>query len=205
MPHYHKYLSFVNKSARIFLLSLPIILGFSCASTKRTERQHHEVHLTDRAVVRLLPPQFAGRNLQMHQSLTGAYGSQTFQMDAFLILNRDEINAVFMNPFGTTMGSLRYTADSLEFESSVLPQKINPAYIAFDFQLCFYDETALRQELGRAGLQLKTESAPGKVLREVYDGETLLISILQEEGKVAFSNIHRGYSYTIHGDFNGSE
>lgn len=205
MIHYHKYSSFVNKSAGILLLSLPVILGFSCASTKRTERQHWEVYLTDRAVVGLLPPQSAGRDIQMHQSLTGTYGDQTFQMDAFLILNRDEINAVFMNAFGTTMGSLRYTADSLEFESSVLPRSIDPAYIAFDLQLCFYDETALRQELGRAGLRLKATAAPGKGLREVYDGETLLITILQDEGRIVFSNIHRGYSYTIHGDFNGSE
>lgn len=203
MSFYHKYLPFANKASKCILLSLALLAIFSCASNKSQARP--VVYLTNKAAVNLLPTTATDNDIQMLQNLTATYSGQSFQMDAYLILNRSEINVIFMNSFGTTMGSLLYTADTLEFTSSILPKSISPAYIAFDFQLCFYNETELRQELEGVGLQLKTAVTSEQSLREVYDGERLLITILRGKEKIEFSNVERGYSYTIYGDFNGTK
>lgn len=197
---YHEYFPFVNKVFKCLLLSLALSATFSCASNKIPAKP--VVHLTNKAAVPLLPTTATDHDIQMLQHLTGTYGGQVFQMDAYLVLNQREINATFMNSFGTTMGSLMYTADTMEFHSAILPRSINPAYIVFDFQLCFYHEAALRQELEGAGLQLKSTVSSEHRLREVYDEDRLLITILQSAEKIEFSNLERGYSYTIYGDFN---
>lgn len=202
MFYYPQYRFFVKKTLQLAILFLSVFLISSCASTQNKVYESQEVYLTEKAVVNLLPTEATNQDIQMFQSLTGSYGNQNFQMNAFLILNPKEINVTLMNSMGTTMGSLLYTSTALEFESSVLPENIHPAYIVFDFQLCFYNEDMLRQELARAGLELKVASVSGQQLREVYEGDRLIITILQNKDKIEFMNIYRNYSYTIQGDFN---
>lgn len=181
---------------------IPIVFLFSCTSTKVLPDTEKQVYLTNKAVVTLLPTTSTENNIQMFQSLTGNYSGKSFHLDAFLILNQDEINVTLLNSFGTTMGTLLYTPSTLNFDSPIFPKNIKPAYIVFDFQLCFYEEEAIRHELKQAGLTLKTTSREGQQTREVYEGERLLISILKEKDKIQFVNKDRGYSYIIYGDFN---
>ncbi|MEE0132537.1 MAG: DUF3261 domain-containing protein [Treponema sp.] len=202
MLHSRKYSIFVSKLSIICYI-IPTILLVSCTSTKINPDTEKQVYLTDRAAVTLLPTTATENTIQMFQSLTGNYSGKSFQMDAFLILNQDEIHVTLLNSFGTTMGTLLYTPSTLTFDSPVLPRSIKPAYIAFDFQLCFYSEEDICHELEKAGFTLKTATKDEQQLREVYEGNRLIISILKEKEKIQFVNKERNYSYIIYGDFDG--
>ncbi len=201
MFHCHKYFNFMNKLSIAWYIS-PILLLFSCTSTNISPNTEKQVYLTDSAAVTLLPTAATKNDIQMFQSVVGNYAGKSFQMDAFLILNQDEINVTLLNSFGTTMGTLLYNPATLDFDSPVLPKSIKPAYIAFDFQLCFYEEEEIRHALEEAGLSLQASTKESQQLREVYEGTRLIISILRDKEKIQFVNKERGYSYIIYGDFN---
>ena len=201
MFYYPVYLNFANKS---FFLLIFLVIGISCTSTPRNIEAEKQVYLTDTTYVNILPPSVATVNLQMFQQVVGSYSGQNFQMDAFLILNQDEINVTLMNSFGTTMGTLLYTPSTMEFETALFPASIKPAYIIFDFQLCFYPVEELKRELEDSGLSLNLTKDDSQELREIRDKDRLIISILKENEKIQYVNNERNYSYTIYGDFNGT-
>lgn len=201
MFYYPVYSNFANKS--FFLLTF-LVIGISCTSTPRNIEAEKQVYLTDTTYVNILPPSVATVNLQMFQQVVGSYSGQNFQMDAFLILNQDEINVTLMNSFGTTMGTLLYTPSTMEFETALFPASIKPAYIIFDFQLCFYPVEELKRELEDSGLSLNLTKDDSQELREIRDKDRLIISILKENEKIQYVNNERNYSYTIYGDFNGT-
>ena len=180
------------------------MIGISCTSTPRNIEAEKQVYLTDTTYVNILPPSVATVNLQMFQQVVGSYSGQNFQMDAFLILNQDEINVTLMNSFGTTMGTLLYTPSTMEFETALFRASIKPAYIIFDFQLCFYPVEELKRELEDSGLSLNLTKDDSQELREIRDKDRLIISILKENEKIQYVNNERNYSYTIYGDFNGT-
>lgn len=193
--------NFANKS---FFLLILLVIGISCTSTPRNIEAEKQVYLTDTTYVNILPPSVATVNLQMFQQVVGSYSGQNFQMDAFLILNQDEINVTLMNSFGTTMGTLLYTPSTMEFETTLFPASIKPAYIIFDFQLCFYPVEELKRVLEDSGLSLNLTKDDSQELREIRDKDRLIISILKENEKIQYVNNERNYSYTIYGDFNGT-
>lgn len=201
MFYYPVYSNFANKS---FFLLIFLVIGISCTSTPRNIEAEKQVYLTDTTYVNILPPSVATVNLQMFQQVVGSYSGQNFQMDAFLILNQDEINVTLMNSFGTTMGTLLYTPSTMEFETTLFPASIKPAYIIFDFQLCFYPVEELKRELEDSGLSLNLTKDNSQELREIRDKDRLIISILKENEKIQYVNNERNYSYTIYGDFNGT-
>lgn len=201
MFYYPVYSNFANKS---FFLLIFLVIGISCTSTPRNIEAEKQVYLTDTTYVNILPPSVATVNLQMFQQVVGSYSGQNFQMDAFLILNQDEINVTLMNSFGTTMGTLLYTPSTMEFETALFPASIKPAYIIFDFQLCFYPVEELKRELEDSGLSLNLTKDDRQELREIRDKDRLIISILKENEKIQYVNNERNYSYTIYGDFNGT-
>ncbi len=201
MFYYPVYSNFANKS---FFLLIFLVIGISCTSTPRNIEAEKQVYLTDTTYVNILPPSVATVNLQMFQQVVGSYSGQNFQMDAFLILNQDEINVTLMNSFGTTMGTLLYTPSTMEFETALFPASIKPAYIIFDFQLCFYPVEELKRELEDSGLSLNLTKDDSQELREIRDKDRLIISILKENEKIQYVNNERNYSYTIYGDFNGT-
>ena len=201
MFYYPVYSNFANKS---FFLLIFLVIGISCTSTPRNIEAEKQVYLTDTTYVNILPPSVATVNLQMFQQVVGSYSGQNFQMDAFLILNQDEINVTLMNSFGTTMGTLLYTPSTMEFETALFPASIKPAYIIFDFQLCFYPVEELKRELENSGLSLNLTKDDSQELREIRDKDRLIISILKENEKIQYVNNERNYSYTIYGDFNGT-
>jgi len=199
--YYPVYSNFANKS---FFLLIFLVIGISCTSTPRNIEAEKQVYLTDTTYVNILPPSVATVNLQMFQQVVGSYSGQNFQMDAFLILNQDEINVTLMNSFGTTMGTLLYTPSTMEFQTALFPASIKPAYIIFDFQLCFYPVEELKRELEDSGLSLNLTKDDSQELREIRDKDRLIISILKENEKIQYVNNERNYSYTIYGDFNGT-
>lgn len=201
MFYYPVYSNFANKS---FFLLIFLVIGISCTSTPRNIEAEKQVYLTDTTYVNILPPSVATVNLQMFQQVVGSYSGQNFQMDAFLILNQDEINVTLMNSFGTTMGTLLYTPSTMEFETALFPASIKPAYIIFDFQLCFYPVEELKRELEDSGLSINLTKDDSQELREIRDKDRLIISILKENEKIQYVNNERNYSYTIYGDFNGT-
>ena len=201
MFYYPVYSNFANKS---FFLLIFLVIGISCTSTPRNIEAEKQVYLTDTTYVNILPPSVATVNLQMFQQVVGSYSGQNFQMDAFLILNQDEINVTLMNSFGTTMGTLLYTPSPMEFETALFPASIKPAYIIFDFQLCFYPVEELKRELEDSGLSLNLTKDDSQELREIRDKDRLIISILKENEKIQYVNNEMNYSYTIYGDFNGT-
>ena len=132
----------MNKLSIAWYIS-PILLLFSCTSTNISPNTEKQVYLTDSAAVTLLPTAATKNDIQMFQSVVGNYAGKSFQMDAFLILNQDEINVTLLNSFGTTMGTLLYNPATLDFDSPVLPKSIKPAYcgaagIALNFLLFLF-------------------------------------------------------------------
>lgn len=203
MFYYRVYSEFINKLFYFFLLIF-LATGISCTSTPKAAEAEKRVYLTDTTYVNILPPSVATVNLQMFQHVEGNYSGQKFQMDAFLILNQNEINVTLMNSFGTTMGTLLYTPSTMEFETSLFPASIKPAYIIFDFQLCFYPVEELKQELEDSGLTLNVIKDNKQELREIRHEDELIISIQKDNEKIQYVNNKRNYSYTIYGDFNGT-
>ena len=134
--------------------------------------------------------------MDMSQLVTASYRGQNYLLNTWVKADETEINMIMINELGANMGELSYRDGAVSFSSPVF-SAILPEYIVADFQLCFYNVSALRQALEDCGLSLEdTEAA-----RRILQGNTAIIEIDKSGNFVRLINHVRGYAYTLEGDF----
>jgi len=102
-----------------------------------------------------------------------------------------------LNELGVSIGELSYRNGLVSFSSSIFPKSLKPEYIVADFQLCFYNNIALRRALENCGLLFENTGNS----RRIFQGKNLIIEIEKTPNIVKFVNHIRGYTYTLEGDF----
>lgn len=182
---------------KTFPVLLLLLLFSACATNKNTRSP---VFITNTASFALLPPDCIQKNLDMIQRISGTYGKNQFDVNAWVKADKTEIVMELLNDMGNSLGTLNYSGGGVRFTSSFFPKNLKAEYIVADFQLCFYKVEALRSALGK--LILKTEKDFSETeKRFVYDNNNCIIEIEKNPDFIKYINHLRGYSYTIHGDF----
>ena len=188
-------------------LASPAVLLSSCASTAALPSPgtspaseagaFRPVYLTDKKAVSLLPTSALASPIDAYQHLVADFRGRTFETDCLLLADQHQLFMTILNEFGSTLGSLVYTADELSFETSLFPKQIPAEYIVFDVQLCYYRLADLQQALSAAGLRLEETVGSDGETRTVYDGRKELVCIEKSSGAITCTNFLRGYRYTL--------
>ena len=167
----------------------------SCATSARGNWPF--VYLTDNSRFILLPSREIEKPLDMAQYISAAYGGQDFFINAWVKADITGIEMILINELGVNIGELLYRDGSVTFSSPVFPRSLRPEYIIADFQLCFYNPIMLGRALEENGLALEIRNNT----RRISKGNNLIIEIIKTDNSILFLNHHRGYIYTIEGDF----
>ena len=178
-----------------FLFFIIICLS-SCASLKEAENRPF-AYITDTSKFILLPPGDIEIPMDAHQQISISYGPHNFVFNAWVKADETGLEMSLFNEMGASAGELSYRDGAVTLKSSVIPGFIPPEFIVADFQLCFYDPVLLRQSLQKAGLDLETAGEDRRILK----GKNVIIEVEKHEGLVKLVNHHRGYSYTLEGNF----
>jgi hypothetical protein len=132
----------------------------------------------------------------MAQRISASWQNKDYFFNAWVKADEAEIEMTLLNELGVSMGELSYRNGLVSFSSSIFPKSMKPEYIVADFQLCFYNISALRQSLKDCGLSLETDGN----IRRILNGKTVIIEIEKNQNTVRLVNILRGYAYTLEGD-----
>lgn len=169
----------------------------SCHSGKVTPGTS-PVYYTDDSYVELLPTQSFKQFIDVPQHIDGHYGEKDFSMDGWARMNDSIINIHLFSAFGTTVGELRYTNDSIVFKSSFIDsEKMKAEYVVADIQLSFYDFETLREHYNRYGFTLTQNFESGRTVRTLSRNGTTIASIEKSGQVTTFKNMLRNYSYII--------
>ncbi|WP_010253136.1 DUF3261 domain-containing protein [Treponema primitia] len=175
----------------------------SCATTQKPNQNVSPVYVTNRVTYTLLSPDHIEAPLDMAQQISGVYGGQEMLLDAWVQADRGGISIALINSFGVSMGDLSFTGDAISFSSSMFPPSFKAEYVAADFQFCFYRIDALVPALRGLSLVVEIRDTPdGSVeVRRIFDKKKLIIEIEKKPDEVRYTNVLRGYAYTLRGDF----
>jgi len=184
------------KTVVILLASLIVA---SCATTKHENKPNvYSVYVTNSKKFTLLPPSAIGNNIDSLQLFTGSYGKNNFAVQAYVQADETGIFIQLLNDFGTGMGNLYYTAETITFDSAVFPKTLKPEYIVADFQYAFYKPEELIQRFNQAKLTFTVQAAAdGTEKRSISNGNTIIEEITKKTGKTVIINSLRGYTYEL--------
>ena len=169
----------------------------SCASKTSTGKSPLNVYLSGSSPYKLLPPENIENPLDMAQHISASWQGKNYFLNAWIKADKAGMEMTLLNELGAQMGELSYHNGLASFSSPVFPAILKPEYIVADFQLCFYNTSALRQALENCGLVLEgTENS-----RRILEGKTVIIEIEKSPNAVRLINHLRGYTYTLEGNF----
>jgi len=131
------------------------------------------------------------------QRICAEYGGKDYFFNAWVKADEAGIEMILLNELGVNMGELSYRGGLVSFSSPIFPKSLKPEYIIADFQLCFYNASALRHALEECGLSLENTDNN----RRIFQGKTVIIEIEKNKNNIKLVNHLRGYSYTLEGDF----
>jgi len=178
-----------------FFCFLPacVIIFFSSCNSVRENRPY--VFLTNSSKYFLLPSEKIEENMDSYQLVSASYGDMDYILNAWVKADKDGMEMILMNELGANMGELSYRDGSVSFSSPVFPQSLIGEYVVADFQLCFYNASALREALADSGLSFEDTGNRRRILQ----GKTVVIEIEKSQNTVKLVNNLRGYAYTLEG------
>lgn len=174
-------------------------LFISCAGlpSRKSPSGAKPVYLTNSVRYVFLPPSAMEGSIDELQQLTGSYGEKNFSFLVYTKAGAERTEMLVLNDFGTEMARLEYSAQGLNVTGLAATAGLSAEYIMADFQLVYYSASLIEAQLVRAGLRFVERSGSDRIVREVYDGDALIIRIERDSTGVDFRNILRGYSYSI--------
>lgn len=156
------------------------------------------VFYTDDASVELINIKKNKVSIDAPQHIEGAYGEKTFSMDAWMRMNDSLLNIVLFSGFGNTVAELKFTSDSLKFESSVMnAEKTKAEYIVADIELCYFDMAVLKPHYEASQFSLTETINENESKRTLSKGGKEILTITNNGSTIQLKNILRNYSYTI--------
>ncbi|MDR2718913.1 MAG: DUF3261 domain-containing protein [Treponema sp.] len=181
-----------KKSVIIFFLCC-----CSCASKVAVKENRSFIYLTGSSQFFLLPSGDIENPLDMAQRISASWQGRDYFLNAWVKADNAGMEITLLNELGATIGELSCRNGLVSFSSPVFPPSLKPEYIVADFQLCFYNTSALRQALEDCGLLLETSENSRRILQ----GKTVIIEIEKNQNTVRLINHLRGYAYTLEGNF----
>lgn len=201
-----------------FLFLFPLFLLISCGSS-RIESNFSPVYVTNTSKYYVLPPQAMTSSVDSAQRMTARFGegkkASEFEFDVYVIADSSQLSMTIFNELGTTMASLFYDGENLDFDSVVFPKNLKAEYIVADFQFCLYDVSQLQAALENIGVKLEVSIADGiggtsTETRILSKKDKVISKITKTYGKnsasgaeelksIDYENFLRGYSYTLLG------
>jgi len=184
----------------IVLISLCLISA-SCASSKTAENALpvHKIKVTITKRYTLLQPEYLLENLSSLQLIDVSYKGHKFSAQVFVQADISGVYLTLLNSFGTSIGELEYTPQTISFKSAFFPVHINPAYIIADFQFCYYDAAAVAEQLEKSNLHftIETRDKGTTEIRRIYMYKRCIEEIIRKNHYVQIINHYRNYSYTL--------
>jgi hypothetical protein len=219
--HYLLHVMENCKPGRNLLRSAFVLLYLVSCVTNPNLPRFSPVYVTDRAKYTLLPAAGIEAPLDGPQQISGSWGEREFVMNAWVKADETGIHMALFNSLGDGMGEFSFTDGGVSFQSPVFPPALKGEYLAADFQFCFYRTEVLSEALKECGLDLElenredengdlieirriTEAAgvpPGKGPSPDAAGKKIIIEIEKTKTLVRYTNLLRGYSYTLGGEF----
>ena len=185
----------MKAALRIMTVILVSLLLFSCV-TKQQEAKY-SVYVTNEAKYELLPPSAFEENMDRFQNITGHFQGKTHIFGAYIKSNDNEVAITFFNQMGGSVGDLLYTGDTLVANSNFTPPAAKFEYMMADFQFCYCRKELLAESLEAAGLRFECSEQDGKEIRQILEGDKLVIQIEKEKNRTRLQNLLREYSYDI--------
>ena len=176
-----------------FLLSLLLI---SCV-TRQEDGAKYSVYVTNTAKFELLSPSAFEENMDRFQNITGHFQGKTHIFGAYIKSSDEEVAITFFNQMGGSVGNLLYTGDSLVANSHFTPPGAKFEYMMADFQFCYCKKELLASGLEASGLRFKCTEQDGKEIRQIFEGDKLVVHIEKEKTCTRLQNLLREYSYDI--------
>ena len=158
------------------------------------------IYYSDERSVSLLPTAVMTQNLDMPQRIEGKFkkpdGSvDSFEADSWVRANDSILSITLFTGFGTTLGEITYSRDSLKAESSVMDvAKFKTEYLIADFQICFYPFGALQKNFEQSGFSF-AETRSGS--------DTDFVRTLSENGKVILTATKTGHDLNLVNELRG--
>ena len=148
------------------------------------------------------------------QQMTANFGKNSVQAEIYVLSDSETLAMTVFSEFGTTIASLVYDDDSIDFESSVFPENLKAEYIIADFQFCLYDASELKSALEKIGVNFEESIAcpaneeSGTVITRTLSKKKKIISKItktyaknesggEELKSIRYENFLRGYSYEL--------
>lgn len=182
-------------------LALAVFLAgiFACSChNSHSSLSTMPVYYTDNAPVELVNIGLNKVKIDAPQHIDGTYGEKTYSVDAWMRMNDTLLNVVLFSSFGNTIAELKFTSDSLKFESSVMDSKKGKAeYIVSDIQLCYFGMEVLEPHYKAYGYTLTQETEGDSTKRTLSKGGKEILTVTQSGNTIVLMNTLRNYSYTI--------
>lgn len=195
-------------------LFLILMLASSCASSAfhSPQKAFSPVYLTNTSKYALLPPSAQKDPIDGLQHMSASFGGKELDADVYVLSDSSQLVMMILNDFGTTMASLSYDGEILEFESNLFPKKMKSEYIVADFQLCLYDWEILKPALKKIGIDFDrtlSETENGATESRILQKKGKVISLIKKTYKktqdsdslqlesISYENKLRSYSYTL--------
>jgi len=115
----------------------------SCASKAAVRESNYFVYLTGGSKYFLLPAGYIENTMDTAQRVCAKYDGKDYFFNAWAKADTVGIEMILLNELGVNMGELSYKGGLVSFSSAVFPKSLKPEYIIADFQLCFYNTSAI--------------------------------------------------------------
>jgi len=165
----------------------------SCALRVPVREGQPYVYLTDSSKYFLLSAGDIENSMDAAQRISASWQGRDYLFNTWVKADEAGMEMILLNELGANMGELSYLNGLVSFSSPIFPKSLKPEYIVADFQLCFYNTPALRKALEDCGLVFENIGN----IRRIFQGKTLIIEIERNRNTVRFTNILRGYAYTL--------
>lgn len=192
----HQEHSLVDKLVKLIL---PVFCVFMIAChNSNVSVSTSPVYYTDDSAIQLPPLSSNKVTIDAPQHIEGTYGEKTFSMDGWMRMNDTLLNVILFSSFGNTLAEIKFTRDSISFESSMMDsKKFKAEYIIADIQLCFFEMSVLKPHFDSYGFTL-TESREGNVtVRQLSKDGTKILTVEKNGDTTKLVNTLRNYTYTI--------
>jgi len=180
----------------LFLACILICFG-SCKSISAVRENRPYAFLTNSSRYFLLPSEDIEKNIDNYQLVSASYENRDYVLNVWVKADEKGIEMTLMNELGANMGELSYYDGAVSFSSPAFPRSLKGEYVVADFQLCFYNASALCEALADCGLSFEDTGNH----RRIFHGKIVIIEIEKNQNTVRLVNHLRGYTYTLEGDF----
>lgn len=187
----------MKKHIATLLIFLTGIVVCSCHNS-HTTLSTTPVYYVDDTPIQLLDISQNKVTIDSPQHIEGSYDGKNYSVDAWMRMNDSVLNIVLFSSFGNTIAELKFTGDSLKFESSVMNTKKGKAeYIVSDIQLCYFDMSILEPHYKAGGFTLTQDIEGSTTKRTLAKDGKVILTITKEGNTIQLKNLLRNYSYTI--------